>query len=85
MQRPDGYPAEIKTLNTWSEHCAVARVGMGAAYYPAGAWQQQQQQQQLQCWKVHNAAMLTMQQEGLIDHTRQQPSCQQHFHQAVGV
>uniref|UniRef100_A0A383V7X4 Uncharacterized protein n=1 Tax=Tetradesmus obliquus TaxID=3088 RepID=A0A383V7X4_TETOB len=36
--RPDGYPAEIRSLNSWSEYCAVARVGAGAAYYAAGKY-----------------------------------------------
>jgi hypothetical protein len=46
LQRPDGYPAEIKSLNSWSEYCAVARVGTGAAYYPGGEFACRSQQQQ---------------------------------------
>jgi hypothetical protein len=34
--RPDGFPSEIKVFDAWTEHCAMARVGEGQAYYPAG-------------------------------------------------
>lgn len=35
--RPDGYPSQVVSFESWSEYCAMAKVALGQAYYPGGA------------------------------------------------